>query len=85
MQRPIYRLSNIPGHSDLNNGSEFVAKAVQEWITAIGAKTAYIEPAQGKRLPAPPAPAGPASRHRPRVLDSTQRWRPITYSWVNSP
>lgn len=41
--------------SDLNNGSEFVAKAVQEWITAIGAKTAYIEPAQGKRLPAPPA------------------------------
>jgi hypothetical protein len=25
-----------------------VAKAVQEWITAIGAKTAYIEPAQGK-------------------------------------
>jgi len=31
-----------------------VAKAVQEWITAIGAKTAYIEPAQGKRLPARP-------------------------------
>ena len=25
-------------------GSEFVAKAVRAWITAVGAKTAYIEP-----------------------------------------
>jgi putative transposase len=25
-------------------GPEFVAKAVQEWIAAVGAKTAYIEP-----------------------------------------
>ncbi len=25
-------------------GPEFVAKAVQEWITAVGASTAYIEP-----------------------------------------
>lgn len=25
-------------------GPEFVAKAVREWITAVGAKTAYIEP-----------------------------------------
>ena len=24
-------------------GPEFVAKAVQEWIAAVGAKTAYIE------------------------------------------
>jgi transposase InsO family protein len=34
----------IPGHIRSNNGPEFVAKAVQEWITAVGAKTAYIEP-----------------------------------------
>jgi putative transposase len=27
-----------------DNGSEFVAKAVQKWITAVGAKTAYITP-----------------------------------------
>jgi putative transposase len=27
-----------------DNGPEFVAKAVREWITAVGAKTAYIEP-----------------------------------------
>src|SRR5438874_13463659 len=26
------------------NGPEFVAKAVQEWIGAVGAKTAYISP-----------------------------------------
>src|SRR5260221_13067706 len=26
-----------------DNGPEFVAKAVQEWIAAVGAKTAYIE------------------------------------------
>jgi putative transposase len=25
-------------------GPEFVAKAVQDWIAAVGAKTAYIEP-----------------------------------------
>jgi putative transposase len=26
------------------NGTEFVAKAVREWITAVGARTAFIEP-----------------------------------------
>ena len=27
-----------------DNGPEFVARAVQEWIAAVGAKTAYIQP-----------------------------------------
>ncbi|SDE67975.1 hypothetical protein SAMN04487779_11031, partial [Belnapia rosea] len=27
-----------------DNGPEFVAKAVQGWIAAVGAKTAYIAP-----------------------------------------
>ena len=31
----------VPLRSD--NGPEFVAKAVQQWIAAVGAKTAYIE------------------------------------------
>src|SRR5262245_8159959 len=32
------------GHSrSSDNGPEFVAKAVQEWIAVVGAKTAYIE------------------------------------------
>ena len=33
-----------PGHIRSDNGPEFVAKAVREWIAAVGAKTAYIEP-----------------------------------------
>ena len=34
----------MPSHIRSDNGPEFVAKAVQEWITAVGAKTAYITP-----------------------------------------
>ena len=35
--------STIPAHIRSDNGPEFVAKAVQEWIAAVGTKTAYIE------------------------------------------
>ena len=28
----------------IGDGPEFIAKAVQEWITAVGAGTAYIAP-----------------------------------------
>ena len=34
----------VPGHIRSDNGPEFVAKTVQDWITAVGAKTAYIAP-----------------------------------------
>ena len=34
----------VPGHIRSDSGPEFVAKALQEWIAAVGAKTAYIEP-----------------------------------------
>jgi transposase InsO family protein len=27
-----------------DNGPEFIAEAVRDWIKAVGAKTAYIEP-----------------------------------------
>ncbi|MFC5485158.1 IS3 family transposase [Microvirga aerilata] len=40
----LFILRGIPGHIRSDNGSEFVAKAVREWITAVGAKAAYIEP-----------------------------------------
>jgi transposase InsO family protein len=40
----LFILRGIPGHIRSDNGPEFVAKAVQEWIAAVGAKTAYIEP-----------------------------------------
>jgi putative transposase len=34
----------IPSYIRSDNGPKFVAKAVQNWIAAVGAKTAYIEP-----------------------------------------
>ena len=40
----LFILRGVPGYIRSDNGSEFIAKAVQEWITAVGAKTAYITP-----------------------------------------
>jgi transposase InsO family protein len=40
----LFILRGVPEHIRSDNGPEFVAKAVQEWITAVGAKTAYIAP-----------------------------------------
>ena len=34
----------MPSHIRSDNGPEFAATAVQEWIAAVGAKTAYITP-----------------------------------------
>ena len=34
----------IPAYIRSDNGPEFVAAALREWIAAVGAKTAYIEP-----------------------------------------
>ena len=39
----LFILRGIPGHIRSDNGPEFVAEAVQKWIAAVGAKTAYIE------------------------------------------
>ena len=36
-------LRGVPDHIRSDNGPEFVAEAVQAWITAVGAKTAYFE------------------------------------------
>jgi transposase InsO family protein len=40
----LFILRGVPEHIRSDNGAEFTAKAVQEWITAVGAKTAYIAP-----------------------------------------
>ena len=40
----LFILRGVPEHIRSDNGPEFVAKAVQEWIGAVGAKTAYITP-----------------------------------------
>lgn len=40
----LFILRGVPEHIRSDNGPEFVAKAVQAWIAAVGAKTAYIAP-----------------------------------------
>jgi putative transposase len=40
----LFILRGVPGHVRSDNGPEFIAKAVREWIAAVGAKTAYIMP-----------------------------------------
>lgn len=40
----LFILRGIPGHIRSDNGPEFIAQAVRDWITAVGARTVYIEP-----------------------------------------
>jgi putative transposase len=40
----LFILRGVPGHIRSDNGPEFMARAVREWITAVGSKTAFIEP-----------------------------------------
>lgn len=48
-------LRGVPGHVRSDNGPEFIAKAVRNWIVAVGAKTAFIE--QDNRRPRGDTPA----------------------------
>jgi transposase InsO family protein len=40
----LFILRGVPGHVRSDNGPEFIANAVRNWINAVGARTAYIEP-----------------------------------------
>ncbi len=40
----LFILRGIPGHIRSDNGPEFIAKSLREWIALVGAKTAYIMP-----------------------------------------
>lgn len=40
----LFILRGIPAYIRSDNGPEFVAQALRDWIAAVGAKTAYIEP-----------------------------------------
>ncbi len=40
----LFILRGVPDHIRSDNGPEFVAKAVRDWIGAVAAETAYIEP-----------------------------------------
>ncbi len=44
MLSDLFLLRGVPGHIRSDNGPAFVAKAVQDWIAAVGAVTAYIAP-----------------------------------------
>ena len=62
----LFILRGVPGHVRSDNGPEFVAKAVQAWIAAVGAKTAYIEPG---------SPLGDLLIAVPPGTDRQLRWR----------
>lgn len=40
----LFILRGVPAYIRSDNGPEFVAEKVREWIKAVGAKTAFIEP-----------------------------------------
>ena len=40
----LFILRGPPTFICSDNGSKFVAEAMRDWISAVGAKTAYIEP-----------------------------------------
>jgi putative transposase len=40
----LFLTRGIPAHVRSDNGPEFIAEAVRNWIAAVGAKTAYIVP-----------------------------------------
>ncbi|WP_298922662.1 IS3 family transposase, partial [uncultured Roseobacter sp.] len=40
----LFILRGVPAYIRSDNGPEFIAEAVRDWIKGVGAKTAYIEP-----------------------------------------
>ena len=47
----LFILRGVPAYIRSDNGPEFIAEAVRDWIKAVGAKTAYIEPLAGELIP----------------------------------
>ncbi len=40
----LFVRKGVPDHSRSDNGSEFTAKRVREWLERVGVNTLYIEP-----------------------------------------
>ena len=40
----LFIIRDVPSYIRSDNGPEFIAKAVRQWIKAVGAETVYIEP-----------------------------------------
>ena len=47
----LFILRGPPEYIRSDNGPEFIAQKVRDWIAAVGAKTAYIEPFVGELIP----------------------------------
>ncbi len=45
----LFTIYGVPEHIRSDNGPEFIAKASQQWLAALSAKTLYVEP--GSRWP----------------------------------
>ena len=43
LDEPVHASRGVPGFIRSDNGPEFVAQAVRDWITAVGAKTTFFE------------------------------------------
>ena len=56
-----------PGYIRSDNGPEFIAEAVQGWIVALGARTAYITPGS-------PWENGYVESFNARLRDELLRW-----------
>ena len=41
---PVHASRGVPAHVRSDNGPEFIAIAVRDWIVEVGARTAYSEP-----------------------------------------
>lgn len=46
----LFILRGPPEYIRSDNGPEFIAQKVRDWIAALGAKTAYIEPGRRGRM-----------------------------------
>jgi hypothetical protein len=76
----LFTLRGVPAHIRSDNGPEFVAKAVQEWIAAIGAKTAYIERGSAWRTATSRASTRAFATSCSRAKSSTRSERPESSS-----
>lgn len=43
----LFIIWGVPFYIGLDNGPAFIADAVRQWIKAVGAQTAYLEPGRG--------------------------------------
>ncbi|MBE7458276.1 MAG: IS3 family transposase [Planctomycetia bacterium] len=42
--RYLFEVRGVPGHVRSDNGPEFIARALRDWLQSAGSKTLYIEP-----------------------------------------